>query len=45
LQPERHVPNSIATIRRRLSAALASTLSRCPCCIRAASSQSSYRNL
>src|SRR6516225_9805555 len=45
LRPERHVPNSIATVRRRLSAALASTLSRCPCCIRALSSQSSYRNL
>jgi len=26
LRPERHVPNSIATVRRRLSAALASTL-------------------
>ena len=29
LRPERHVPNSIATIRRRLVAALATTLSRC----------------
>jgi SRSO17 transposase len=45
LRPERHVPNSIATVRRRLNAALVSTLSRCPCCIRAISSQSSYRNL
>ncbi len=45
LRPERHVPNSIATVRRGLSVALASTLSRCPCCIRAVSSQSSYRNL
>src|SRR6185503_13589330 len=27
LRPERHVPNSIATVRRRLSAALVSTLS------------------
>ena len=44
LRPERHVPNSIATVRRRLSAALVSTLSRCPCCIRAISSQGSYRN-
>ena len=34
MRPERHVPNSIATIRRRLSAALAKTLSRCPCCSR-----------
>ena len=33
LRPERHVPNSIATVRRRLSAALAKTLSRCPCCV------------
>jgi SRSO17 transposase len=33
LRPERHIPNSIATIRRRLSAALVATLSRCPCCI------------
>jgi SRSO17 transposase len=32
LRPERHVPNSIATMRRRLVAALATTLSRCPCC-------------
>ena len=32
LRPERHVPNSIASIRRRLNAALVSTLSRCPCC-------------
>jgi Glutathione S-transferase, N-terminal domain len=29
---ERHVPNSIATMRRRLIVALVSTLSRCPCC-------------
>jgi SRSO17 transposase len=45
LRPERHVPNSISTVRRKLSAALASTLSRCPCCIRAISRQSSRRNL
>jgi hypothetical protein len=45
LRPERHAPNSIATVRRRLNAALVFTLSRCPCCIRAISSQSSYRNL
>ena len=32
LRPERHVPNSIATMRRRLVAATATTLSRCPCC-------------
>ena len=39
LRPERHVPNSIATIRRRLSAALAKTLSRCPCCVAPISAQ------
>src|SRR5262245_59250104 len=32
LRPERHVPNSIATMRRSLVAALATMLSRCPCC-------------
>jgi hypothetical protein len=29
---ERRLPNSIATMRRRLIIALVSTLSRCPCC-------------
>ena len=28
----RHIPNSIATVRRRLNAALVSRLPRCPCC-------------
>jgi DDE superfamily endonuclease len=32
LRPERHIPNSIATMRRRLFVALVKTLSRCPCC-------------
>ena len=32
IRPERHIPNSIATIRRRLIVALARTLPRCPCC-------------
>ena len=32
LRPERHVPNSIATVRRRLATALAERLPRCPCC-------------
>ena len=45
LRPERHVPNSIATVRRRLNAALVSTLSRCPCCIRPISSPSRHRKL
>ena len=30
--PERHVENSIATIRKRLTVALAKSLARCPCC-------------
>jgi hypothetical protein len=34
IRPERHIPNSIATMRRRLIAALARRLSRCPCCSR-----------
>jgi hypothetical protein len=33
IRPERHIPNSIATGRRRLIVALARTLPRCPCCI------------
>jgi SRSO17 transposase len=32
VRPERHVPNSIATMRRHLIVALAGTLARCPCC-------------
>jgi IS30 family transposase len=28
----RHIPNSIATVRRRLIAAIVSRLPRCPCC-------------
>src|SRR5262249_22625257 len=32
LRPERHVPNSIATLRRRLIVKLVANLSRCPCC-------------
>ncbi len=32
IRPERHIDNSIATIRRRLTVALARTLTRCPCC-------------
>ena len=31
--PKRRVLNSIATIRRRLNAALVAMLSRCPCCV------------
>ena len=32
IRPECHVENSIATIRRQLTVALARTLMRCPCC-------------
>jgi rRNA maturation protein Nop10 len=32
LRPERHIPNSIATMRLRLINALVKTLPRCPCC-------------
>ena len=32
IRPERHIPNSIATMPRRLIVALARTLPRCPCC-------------
>src|SRR6187551_3753436 len=32
VRPERHVANSIATMRRYLIVALATTLARCPCC-------------
>ncbi len=32
IRPERHVPNSIATMRRFLTSALARSLDRCPCC-------------
>ena len=33
-RPERHVAHSIATVRRRLTTALARSLKRCPCCLR-----------
>jgi hypothetical protein len=32
LRPERHVPNSIATLHRRLIVKLVAILSCCPCC-------------
>src|SRR5215831_1547359 len=34
IRPQRHVPNSIATIHRLLAVAIATTLQRCQCCIR-----------
>jgi hypothetical protein len=32
VRPERHIPNLIATMRRRLIAAIVKRLPRCPCC-------------
>jgi SRSO17 transposase len=32
LRTERHIPNSITTMRRRLIVALVRRLQRCPCC-------------
>ena len=45
IRPERHIPNSIATLRRRLTVALASTLERCPCCHAPRSPASRKRSL
>ena len=33
VRPERHDPSSITSVRRRLTAALARRLPRCPCCL------------
>src|SRR4051794_39711631 len=33
VRPERHVPHSIASIRRRLTVGLVHLLPRCPCCL------------
>jgi SRSO17 transposase len=33
VRPERHVPFSITSVRRRLTVALSQTLPRCPCCL------------
>jgi hypothetical protein len=43
LRPERHIPNSIATMRARLINALAKTLPRCSCCGANAARQSRRR--
>jgi hypothetical protein len=32
LRTERHVPDSIATMRRRLASGIVQPLPRCPCC-------------
>jgi non-ribosomal peptide synthetase component F len=36
IRPQRHVPNSIATVHQILIVALARILPRCPCCARKA---------
>ena len=43
LRPERHIPNSIATMRRRLIVALVRSLPRCPCCARSQTAAKSLR--
>ena len=45
LRTERHIPNSIATMRRRLTVALALRMLRCPCCQTAMPARSQRRNL
>jgi Transposase DDE domain len=45
LRPERHIPNSVATMRRRLIVALVKSLSRCPCCAVSSSRKRYTRNL
>jgi len=45
IRPERHVENSIATVRRKLAVALAKTLFRCPCCQSIMTKQHPHRRL
>jgi hypothetical protein len=45
LRPERHIPNSIATMRRRLIGALVRSLPRCPCCNAPIAGPSRRRNM
>jgi SRSO17 transposase len=45
LRPERHIPNSIATMRRRLIGALVKSLPRCPCCNAPIAGPSRRRNM
>ena len=45
LRPERHIPNSIATMPRRLIHALVRSLPRCPCCNAAIAAPSRPRTL
>ncbi len=45
IRTERHIPNSIATLRRRLASALARRLGRCPCCARPRHTRSQAKTL
>lgn len=45
IRPERHIPNSIATLRRRLTVDLAKRLGRCPCCHTPYKSQITHQRL
>ena len=41
-RPERHVANSIATLRQHLIVGLVSALPRCPCCLRTSDRKQTY---
>jgi hypothetical protein len=45
LRPERHIPNSIATMRRRLVLVLVKHLRRCPCCAAPSRNLAKYKTL
>jgi hypothetical protein len=45
IRPERHVENSIATVRRKLAVALAKSLFRRPCCQSSMTKQHPHRRL
>jgi hypothetical protein len=45
LRTERHIPNSIATIRRRMAVAIIRSLPRCPCCAQTIRASRQSRNL
>ena len=45
LRPERHIPNSIATMRRRLVLVLVKHLRRCPCCAAPIRNLAKYKTL
>ncbi len=45
IRPERHIPDSIPTLRRRLTVALARKLDQCPCCNAPRSRTNLHRSL